>query len=100
MVARPCANRLGNENSSASVAMVEDRFGIEVHPSRDYILHEPVALGRAIIDSMNSHSNRRAFVSSSIAALAASSMRAAPELREIRTAFIGFGNRGTQLTTQ
>src|SRR5260370_24724745 len=55
---------------------------------------------RAIMDSMNSHSNRRAFVSGSIAALAASSVRAAPEGREIRTAFIGIGHRGTALTGQ
>jgi predicted dehydrogenase len=52
------------------------------------------------MDSMNSHSNRRAFVSSSIAALAASSALAAPEQREIRTAMVGIGHRGTALTGQ
>jgi myo-inositol 2-dehydrogenase/D-chiro-inositol 1-dehydrogenase len=58
------------------------------------------AFNFAIMDAMNSHSNRRAFVSGSIAALAASSLRAAPEQREIRTAFIGIGHRGTALTGQ
>jgi myo-inositol 2-dehydrogenase/D-chiro-inositol 1-dehydrogenase len=52
------------------------------------------------MESMTSHSNRRAFVSGSIAALAASSVRAAPEQREIRTAMIGIGHRGTALTSQ
>src|SRR5260370_36389853 len=44
--------------------------------------------------------NRRTFVSGSIAALASSSLQAAPEQREIRTAFIGIGKRGTTLTGQ
>jgi myo-inositol 2-dehydrogenase / D-chiro-inositol 1-dehydrogenase len=53
------------------------------------------------MDAMSTHSNRRAFVSGSIAALAAaSSVRAAPEQREVRTAFIGIGHRGTALTGQ
>ena len=43
---------------------------------------------------------RRALISGSIAALASSSLRAAPEQQEVRTAFIGVGNRGTALTGQ
>src|ERR1700738_1686243 len=43
---------------------------------------------------------RRAFVFGSTAALASSTIHAAPEQREIRTAFIGIGKRGTTLTNQ
>ena len=43
--------------------------------------------------------HRRQFVLGSVAALASSQLRAAPE-REIRTAFVGVGKRGTTLVTQ
>jgi predicted dehydrogenase len=43
--------------------------------------------------------HRRQFVIGSVAALASSQLRAAPE-REIRTAFVGVGKRGTTLVTQ
>src|SRR5712671_4533849 len=46
------------------------------------------------------HVNRRAFVSSSVAALASSSLQGAPQQQEIRTAFVGIGHRGTTLTGQ
>src|SRR5947209_9543923 len=49
---------------------------------------------------MTQNVNRRTFVSGSIAALASSQIQAAPEQREIRTAFIGIGKRGTTLTGQ
>lgn len=49
---------------------------------------------------MTENVNRRAFVSGSMAALASSQIQAAPEQREIRTAFIGIGKRGTTLTGQ
>lgn len=49
---------------------------------------------------MNQNVNRRTFVSGSIATLASSTIQAAPEQREIRTAFIGIGKRGTTLTGQ
>jgi myo-inositol 2-dehydrogenase / D-chiro-inositol 1-dehydrogenase len=49
---------------------------------------------------MTQNVNRRTFVSGSIAALASSSLQAAPDQREIRTAFIGIGHRGTTLTGQ
>src|SRR6266704_2108755 len=44
--------------------------------------------------------NRRAFVSNSIAALASSTLQGAPQQKEIRTAFVGIGKRGTTLTGQ
>src|SRR5262245_5938029 len=44
--------------------------------------------------------DRRAFVSGSIAALTSAPLHAAPEEREIRTAMIGIGHRGTALTGQ
>lgn len=49
---------------------------------------------------MTQNVKRRVFVSGSIAALASSSIKAAPEQQEIRTAFIGIGKRGTTLTGQ
>src|SRR6266571_8523086 len=49
---------------------------------------------------MTQNVNRRAFVSGSIAALASSPLQAGPEEREIRTAMIGIGRRGTALTGQ
>jgi hypothetical protein len=75
-----------------------DSWNLQVYIRRTGILACGLIFG--IMDAMNCHPNRRAFVSGSIAALAASSVRAAPEQREIRTAFIGIGHRGTVLTGQ
>src|SRR5947207_15976502 len=49
---------------------------------------------------MTNNANRRTFVAGSLAALASSPLKAAPEQREIRTAFVGIGKRGTTLTGQ
>jgi len=49
---------------------------------------------------MAQHVNRRTFVSGSIASLSAAALTAAPEQKEIRTAFVGIGKRGTTLTGQ
>ena len=49
---------------------------------------------------MAQHVNRRTFVSGSMAALSGAALTAAPEQKEIRTAFVGIGKRGTTLTGQ
>ena len=46
------------------------------------------------------HVNRRDFISGSMATLASSTLQAAPQQKEIRTAFVGIGKRGTTLTGQ